>query len=271
VSEIRGRIVLITGGGSGLGRRLAHRMAQLGGTPVLWDLHESNLAKVSQEIRAMGGRVHAYRCDVSNRRSVYEVAERVRSEAGPVHILVNNAGIISGKRFLDLPDEKIEATFGVNTLALFWTTKAFLPAMIERNEGHVVTISSASGLIGVAKLADYSASKFAAFGFDESVRVELKRMRSSVRTTVVCPYYVNTGMFTGVKTRFPLLLPILEEKDVVERIVRAIQRNRERVIMPPMVLLIPMLRIFPPSILDTIAGLMGVNISMDEFKGRGES
>lgn len=269
MTDLAGRNVLITGGGSGLGRRIAHRMAKQGATLVLWDINEGNLRKVTGELKELTGRpAHGYRCDVSNRRDVYATADRVRAEVGPVHVLVNNAGIVSGKRFLDLPDEKIEATFGVNTLSLFWTAKAFLPSMIERNEGHVVTISSASGLIGVAKLADYSASKFAAFGFDECLRMELRQMKSRVRTTVVCPYYINTGMFAGVRTRFRFLFPILEEDRVAERIVRAVRHDHTRVVMPPMVLTIPFLRLFPTWILDAVADLMGVNVSMDKFRGR---
>lgn len=270
MTDLAGKNVLITGGGSGLGRRMAHRMAKQGATLVLWDINDGNLQKVTGELKEITGRpAHGYRCDVSNRHDVYATANRVRAEVGPVHVLVNNAGIVSGKRFLDLPDEKIEATFGVNTLSLFWTAKAFLPAMIERNEGHIVTIASASGLIGVARLADYSASKFAAFGFDESLRMELRRMKSRVRTTVVCPYYINTGMFAGVRTRSRFLFPILEEDRVAERIVRAIRHDRTRVVMPPMVLTIPLLRLFPTWVLDAVADLAGVNTSMDRFRGRG--
>ena len=121
---------------------------------------------------------------------------------------------MSGKDFLELPDDKIEATFDINVLSLFWTGKAFLPSMIQRNRGHIVTIASASGLIGVARLADYASSKWAAVGFDESLRAELSKVAPGVMTTVVCPFYINTGMFRGVRSRFPFLLPILEEDDV---------------------------------------------------------
>ena len=85
---------------------------------------------------------------------------------GLVDILINNAGIVSGQSLLEIEDEKIEATFGVNTLSLFWTAKAFLPAMVERNHGHIVTIASSAGLVGVSKLTDYCASKWAAVGFE---------------------------------------------------------------------------------------------------------
>jgi all-trans-retinol dehydrogenase (NAD+) len=140
--------------------------------------------------------------------------------------------------------------------------------MVERRRGHLVTIASASGLIGVAKLADYSASKWAAIGFDESLRVELKRLAPEVRTTVVCPYYVNTGMFTGVKSRFSWMMPILEEAHVVRRIVEAIERDRRRVVMPWPVFLLPLMRLLPIPLFDALANFLGVNVSMDEFVGR---
>jgi all-trans-retinol dehydrogenase (NAD+) len=185
-----------------------------------------------------------------------------------VDIVVNSAGVVSGKPILELTDEQIERTFDVNTLALYWTCKAFLPGMVERRRGHLVTIASASGLIGVAKLADYSASKWAAIGFDESLRVELKKLAPQVRTTVVCPYYVNTGMFTGVKSRFSWMMPILEEAHVVRRIVEAIERDRRRVVMPWPVFLLPLMRLLPIPLFDALANFLGVNVSMDEFVGR---
>ena len=120
---------------------------------------------------------------------------------GDVDILVNNAGIVTGKKFLDATDGAIEKTFQVNTLAHFWLGKAFLPSMIDKNHGHVVTIASMAGIFGMAGLCDYCASKYAAVGFDESLRNELVAMaKDGIHTTVVCPYFINTGMFDGVQT-----------------------------------------------------------------------
>ena len=153
-------------------------------------------------------------------------------------------------------------------LALFWTGKAFLPSMIERNRGHIVTIASASGLIGVARLVDYAASKWAA---DRLRRVAARRAaqgRAGRLTTVICPYYINTGMFRGVQSRFPFLLPILEEDDVAARVVHAIQTDRRRLIMPWLFHLVPVMRFLPVGLFDWVANFLGVNASMDEFVGR---
>jgi all-trans-retinol dehydrogenase (NAD+) len=259
---------LITGGASGIGRLTALKLAARGGKLVIWDIHRENLTRVVDELNGAGAGAHGFVCDVSKRESIYRAAEETKAAVGAVDILVNNAGVVSGKPLLEIPDEKIEATFAINTLALYWVTKAFLGGMIERNRGHLVTIASASGMIGVAKLSDYAASKWAAMGFDESLRVELKHTAPGVHTTVVCPYYINTGMFRGVRSRFPFLLPILEEDYVAERIVDAIARNRARLIMPPAVKLLPVLRALPVPVFDAIADFLGVNVSMDHFTGR---
>jgi all-trans-retinol dehydrogenase (NAD+) len=261
---LEGSHVLVTGAASGIGRRLALGSARRKAALVLWDLDGRGLERVSREIRAEGADVKTAVVDVSNRNDVYGAARL----CGPIDILINNAGVVSGKRFLDLPDEKIERTFAVNTLALFWTVKAFLPGMIERGRGHLVTIASASGLIGVPRLSDYGASKWAAVGFDESLRMELRKIAPAVRTTVVCTYYINTGLFEGAKSRFPRLLPVLDEEKVSHRILRAIERDEKQLLMPALVRALPWLRLLPVSWFDAIAEHMGINGSMDEFKGR---
>lgn len=271
MTEIRGKNILITGGGSGIGRKMARLMASKGGQVIICDINSKNLNKVIDEIQVDTGRAaFGFVCDISNRSDVYDMVKKIQAEIGAIDILINNAGIVSGDFILDIPDEKIEQSFGVNTLALFWTAKAVLPSMLKRNSGHIVTIASAAGLIGVSKLTDYCSSKFAAVGFDESLRVELKRRGSKVQTTVVCPYYIDTGMFEGVRTRFSFLLPILKEDYVVTQIIRAIEKNKQQLIMPSLVSIIPITRLLPTRLFDGIASLLGVNASMDQFKGRGD-
>jgi all-trans-retinol dehydrogenase (NAD+) len=270
MAEISGRHALVTGGASGIGRLMALKLAAAGARVTIWDINASALQATVDELAAIpGSHARGFACDVANKAQVYARAAETAAAGGPVDILVNNAGVVSGKDFLDLPDEKIEATFAINVLALFWTCKAFLPAMIDRGSGHIVTIASASGLIGVARLADYAASKWAAMGFDESLRAELRRRAPGVLTTVVCPFYINTGMFRGVRSRFPWLLPILEEDDVAARVVRAIARGQRRLVLPWAVHLVPLLRVLPVGAFDWVANFLGVNSSMDEFVGRG--
>lgn len=263
-----GRIALVTGGAAGIGRLLACELARRGAVPVVWDLHEAKVTAVTDELQRLSrGRARGYVCDVTDADAVYELAGRVRAEVGDPAVVVNNAGVVSGAPLLEIDDTDIRRTFEVNTLALFWVTKAFLPAMIRDDRGHVVTVASAAGLVGVARQTDFAASKHAAVGFDESLRVELRRLAPGVTTTVVCPYYVDTGMFAGVRTRVPFLLPILKPNDVARRIADAIAEDRRMLVLPPVVRLLPALRLLPPPVFDRVMDVLGINVSMEHFVG----
>ena len=147
-------------------------------------------------------------------------------------------------------------------------TRAFLPGMLERDRGTVATIASAAGLAGVARQTDYSASKWAAIGFTESLRAELRSDSRSVGTFVMAPFYIDTGMFQGARTKFPRLLPILKEEDVAGRAITAIERGTEQIITPRLARLLPAARILPVRLFDRGLDLLGINHSMDEFVGR---
>ena len=161
--SLQGQTVLVTGSGSGIGRLLAIGAADRGARVVLWDLSGHSADTVQAEIAIRGGHAEAYAVDVSDREAVRLAAH----QTGSVDVVINNAGVVTGESLLDASDEAIERTLRVNTLALFWVTRAFLDAMVENRRGTVVTIASAAGLVGVAKQTDYSASKFAAIGFAE--------------------------------------------------------------------------------------------------------
>ena len=269
MTTINNKHVLITGGASGIGRRLVLRCAEMGAAVSILDLDEAGAKTAAAEAAARGaGPVRAFACDVGDREQVSACAADVLAAQGAVDILVNNAGVVSGRPLLELSDEHIERTFRVNALALFWTTRAFLPAMVARGSGHIVNVASAAGLVGSPRETDYAASKFAAVGFNEALRLELKRSAPGVKTTVVRPFYIDTGMFAGVKTRFPLLLPILKEDDVTERILRAIQHNTAQVDMPWMVRTLPLMRLLPVWAFDGLADFFGITAAMDEFTGR---
>ena len=262
--KIVGDVVLITGGGSGIGRLMAHKFAARGATIVLWDVNKDGMEKVKGEVTAKGGKCSSYVVDVTDREKVYATAKAV----GKVDILVNNAGIVTGKSILDCPDALMEKTVQVNTISHFWTIKAFLPGMLERNSGHVVTIASAAGLNGVAGLVDYCASKFGAVGTGEALYMEMRKRNANVRCTTVCPYYINTGMFEGAKTKFDFLLPILDEKYVADRIVLATVRGEEVLCMPYLVSIARMIKCLPATWQLHVGNFLGVSDSMDDFKGR---
>ncbi|MEE6463728.1 hypothetical protein FKM82_006034 [Ascaphus truei] len=224
--SVAGQVCLITGAGSGLGRLFALEFARRRAQLVLWDINsQSNeetagmVRQIYRELEAEDAlravcnaeeqvppccnlQVYTYTCDVGKRENVYTTAEKVRREVGDVFLLLNNAGVVSGHHLLECPDELIERTMMVNCHAHFWTTKAFLPKMMEINHGHIVTIASSLGLFSTAGVEDYCASKFGAVGFHESLSHELKAAdKDGIKTTLVCPYLVDTGMFRGCRIR----------------------------------------------------------------------
>lgn len=259
---LTGATVLITGAGSGIGREMAIQASARGAHVIAWDL-DADAAQVTAQ--QTGG--DAVAVDVTDSAAVTAAASGVTA----VDVLINCAGVVTGKYLLDTTEAQIRRTFEVNTLAGYWTTRAFLPGMLDRDRGAIVTIASAAGLVGVAKQTDYSASKWAAIGFTESLRAELRALGSKVRTLVVAPYYVSTGMFEGVNTRFPLLLPILQPQKVATKVLNAIESGRQQLMLPPMITVVPALRILPPVAFDLILDLFGINHTMDHFVGRGKN
>lgn len=268
MTDVSTVVSLITGGASGIGRALALRFASAGGRVVVLDVDQAGLDALAAAAAPLAGSVYPYHCDLSDRDAIAQCAERVREDVGDVALLIHNAGIVAGAPLLDLTDEQIERTFQINTLALFFLTRAFLPAMVANNRGHIVTIASAGGLAGTAKLTDYCASKFAAVGFDDALRAEFAYLDYAIDTTLVCPYYINTGMFDGVSTRFPALLPLLSPDYVVERIADAIARRKRRLIMPRFVYTTWLVRLLPVAVGDRLMRFFGITQSMDRFRGR---
>lgn len=268
MTDFRNKNVLITGAAMGIGRLMAEKIAELGGNLFLWDIDRAGLDSLQEELQRRGSQTVVEVCNLTDRAAIYAAAERALQQAGGIDVLINNAGVVSGKFITEASDEEILRTFQVNVLAHFWTTRAFLPGMIRRNSGHVVTIASAAGIVAPPRLADYSASKHAAVGFTDSLRLELRRQKSNVRTTLVCPYYIDTGMFAGVKTRIPWLLPIMKPGYVVNRIIKAVRRNRQRLVLPWFVLASYPCRILPTFMFDALIDWFGINRSMDEFTGR---
>lgn len=185
-SSMAGETVVITGAGSGIGRLLAHRFAHRHAPCklVLWDLNTKAVDATAAECKLMGAEVLAATVDVSDWEAVCGAAKSALARFGQVDCLINNAGIVSGMKLLDVPPALAEKTLDVNLKAHIWTTKAFLPGMLERNHGRIITVASMAGLLGVSGLCDYAASKFGAVGFDETLRMELRNLGKTVRLVV---------------------------------------------------------------------------------------
>lgn len=265
--DITGEIVLITGAGSGIGRSMALKFARKGAILVLWDINPDGNKETASLIEKENGKAYAYSVDITNRNAVNEAAANVKNEVGVVNIVINNAGIVVGKRLLDIPDNMIEKVFNVNVLSHFWITKAFLPDMIERDHGHFVTIASLAGLGGIPKLTDYCASKFAAVGLMEALFLELRSEGlQNIHTTTVCPYFINTGMFDGAGSK---LFKTLEPEYVADQVIAAVLCNQQMLLLPrPFYLLITLKTMMPTNALLALHDACGSYHSMKTFIGR---
>lgn len=263
--------VLITGGASGIGKIMGRMALEKGAKCfIIWDINISGIEQTRKEL-SDHGKVKGYVVNVANRELVKSVYRRTVEDCGPIDILINCAGIVTGNRTFDCMDEdEIERTMNINALAPMFVTRTVIPDMIGRNSGHICNITSAGGMLSNPKMSVYAASKWAATGWSDSVRIELQEMKSDVHVTTVAPYYINTGMFNGVKSR---IIPILKPEYVCKRIIRAIERNRSFKGIPFGFHFIRFWQaILPTKIFDLLFGhVFGIYHAMDDFKGRGNS
>ena len=260
--------VLITGGASGIGKIMGRMALEKGASClIIWDINPQSITAAVSELSKIG-KVKGYIVDVSRNELVLEGYNKVVSECGEVDILINSAGIVtSNKTFDKQTADEIVRTININTIAPMFVTRAMLPGMIARNRGHVCNIASAGGMLSNPKMSVYAASKWGAIGWSDSVRIELQDMKSDVHFTTVAPYYINTGMFDGVKSR---IIPILKPEYVCKRIIRAIERNKSFRGIPFGFHFIRFWQfILPTRVFDWLFGeVMGIYHTMDNFTGR---
>lgn len=265
------KCVLVTGGANGIGFLLGKKALKRGAKHlVIWDIDEDQLFKAASELGKNGHAVSTYVVDVSNSDQVQKATNEVLDETGPIDFLFNNAGIVVGKKFHDHKTEDITRTIGINALGLMFLAHAFLPSMMARNSGHIINITSAVGLTPNPGMTVYAASKWAAVGWAESLRLELKDSHPGINFLNVMPSYINTGMFNGVKA--PLLMPLLDPDKITDKIIRAIEKGKIHLKAPFMVKTTLLFRgLLPTSVYDFIAGkVFRVYESMNTFKGRND-
>ena len=260
--------VLITGGASGIGKIMGRMALEKGAKCfIIWDI---NLVGIEATRKELGkyGKVKGYVVDVSNNEIVNIAYRKTVEDCGDIDILINCAGIITSNKTFDqqTPDEIVK-TMNINTIAPMFVARAMLPDMLKRNRGHVCTIASAGGMISNPKMSVYAASKWGVIGWSDSVRIELQEMKSDVHFTTVAPYYINTGMFDGVKSR---IIPILKPEYVAKRVIRAIERNKAFRGIPFGFHFIRFWQaILPTRVFDFFFGqVFGIYHTMDQFTGR---
>ena len=189
--DYQGKVAVVTGGGSGIGRALAFAFAKRGARIVLADVDKAALDSVASELERAGSRVLAQRCDVGDAQQVADLADAAFATFGGVHVLCNNAGVALGGRMKDLTLPEWDWILRVNLYGVIHGIHAFLPRMLERGEpGHVVNTASLAGLMSFAGLAPYSATKYAVVAISEALAMECAG--SNVGVSVLCPGWVKT-------------------------------------------------------------------------------
>lgn len=185
------KVAVITGGASGIGFATAQRLSERGMRIALADVEADALDRAVQELLRSGAEVIGVLTDVSDYESVWQLRDKVLESFGTVYFLFNNAGV-GGGSLIESPPKVWEWVLGVNTLGVAWGIHAFLPTMLEADEGHIINTASLAGLGGVPGMGPYAASKFAVVGATESLLYELQDRGSNVTCSVLCPGFVRT-------------------------------------------------------------------------------
>jgi NAD(P)-dependent dehydrogenase (short-subunit alcohol dehydrogenase family) len=192
--SFRGKVAVVTGAGSGIGRQLALGLARRGARLALADVDDAGLAASADMVKALGADVHTAHIDVSDRQAVENHAAAVAEHYGVVHQVYNNAGIATSATVLESQWDVYERVLAVNLWGVLHGTRAFLPYLIASGDGHVVNVSSINGILGQPSISAYCASKFAVRGFTEALRGEMTAAGHPVRVTVVHPGGVKTNI-----------------------------------------------------------------------------
>jgi NAD(P)-dependent dehydrogenase (short-subunit alcohol dehydrogenase family) len=189
---LRGKVAVITGAGSGIGRALAEQLAREGCALALADINAESLHSLAATLQGSGVRVTTHVLDVAKRAAVYAFADEVLALHGSAQLIINNAGVSVSQTVAELTYDDFEWIMGINFWGVVYGTKAFLPHLLKNNSGHIVNVSSIFGIIGVPTQAAYNASKFAVRGFTEALRQEVAP--SGVRVSCVHPGGIKTNI-----------------------------------------------------------------------------
>lgn len=224
MNSIAGKIALVTGAGKGIGRAVALALAQEGAHVALLARTETDLQAVAEEIRRQGGKAALAAADVADRAAVEAAVQQLTAELGPIDILINNAGIGTFAKFLDMDPTEWEHIIQVNLLGTYYVTRAVLPGMMERQLGDIINISSTAGQRGAASTSAYSASKFGVLGLTESLMQEVRK--HNIRVSALTPSTIATPLALDNKLTDGNPDKVAQPEDLAELIVAQLKLNR---------------------------------------------
>ena len=202
MKDFQGKVAVITGGASGLGRAMADRFAREGMSIVLADVEPSALAKAEAEMKTAGARVIGVRTDVSKAAEVESLAQKTLARFGSVDVLANNAGVAEGGNVWDNTVADWEWVLGVNLWGVIHGVRVFAPIMLkQQTEGHIINTASVAGLISPPGMGIYCVSKHAVVTLSECLHHDLAQKTDKLKCSVLCPAYVPTGIADSGRNR----------------------------------------------------------------------
>ena len=201
MKDLGGKVAVVTGAASGIGRALSDAFAAEGMHVVMADIEDDALALAAKEVGEGGTRVLPVRTDVSKGADVDALAARTVDEFGTFHVVCNNAGVGSGGTMWELTEADWAWVLGVNLWGVIHGIRAFVPRLVEQNEGHVVNTGSIAGLTSAPMMGPYNASKHAVVTISETLQRELGLNGSTVRVSVLCPGFVQTRIAESDRNR----------------------------------------------------------------------
>lgn len=238
VSDLRGKMVVVTGAASGIGKETALAFARRGAALAICDVNETGLAETERQIQAVGREVVTRRVDVANAEQMREFAAAVHGRVEAVDIVMNNAGVGLGAEFLDTSLEDWDWIIGINLRGVIHGCHVFVPPMVKRGRGgHVINVASAAAYVASEPLIAYCTTKFGVLGFSEALRDELRR--HGIGVTAICPGIINTPITQTSPLRGPnateelrrQMVELYQRRNygperVARNILKAVQRNR---------------------------------------------
>ena len=222
--DLKNKNALITGAGKAIGKAIALALAKEGVNVILIARTQEEIDNVAAKATALRVKALAITADVANMDSVNTAVTKALSEFGTIDILINNAGIAAFGKFLEMEPTDWERIIQVNLMGTYYTTRAVLPNMIERQTGDIINISSTAGLNGNAVTSAYSASKFAVLGLTDSLMQEVRK--HNIRVTALTPSTVATDMARDLKITDGNPDKVMQAEDMAELIIAQLKLNR---------------------------------------------
>lgn len=224
MTDLKNKNALITGAGKGIGKAIAIALAKEGVNVILVSRTQADVDQLAVETSKLGVKSLALSADVSDINSINKAVEKALAEFKTIDILINNAGIASFGKFLELEPAAWERIIQVNLMGTYYATRAVIPNMIERQTGDIINISSTAGLNGNALTSAYSASKFAVLGLTDSLMQEMRK--HNIRVTALTPSTVATDMAKDLNLTDGNPEKVMQSEDIAELIIAQLKLSR---------------------------------------------